>query len=86
MVDKEVNAVDSEHKKNMADTTWKLIHLLKSRSNPKSPVSKFSTGNLDTLKLKPEQAGKSLPEALQKFHQEHYCPSRMHLVILGRFC
>jgi len=82
MVDKEVNAVDSEHKKNMADTTWKLIHLLKSRSNPKSPVSKFSTGNLDTLKLEPEQAGKSLPEALQKFHQEHYCPSRMHLVIM----
>lgn len=56
MVDKEVNAVDSEHKKNMADTTWRLIHLLKSRANPKSPVSKFSTGNLETLKLEPEKA------------------------------
>lgn len=82
MVDKEVNAVDSEHKKNMADTTWRLIHLLKSRANPKSPVSKFSTGTLETLKLEPEKAGKSLPEALQKFHQENYCSSRMHLVIM----
>lgn len=25
--------------RNMADTTWKLIHLLKSRSNPKSPAA-----------------------------------------------
>ncbi|CAK9082845.1 Insulin-degrading enzyme (Insulin protease) (Insulinase) (Insulysin) [Durusdinium trenchii] len=82
MVDKEVNAVDSEHRKNMADASWRLIHLMKSQSNPQSPVSKFSTGNLETLKLEPEKAGKSLPKALQQFHQEHYCPSRMHLVIM----
>eukprot|EP00439_Symbiodinium_sp_Y106_P049208 s2559_g6.t1 len=82
MVDKEINAVDSEHKKNMPDTTWRLFHLMKSRANPLSPVSQFSTGNLKTLKTDPEKDGRSLPEALKKFHKEHYCPSRMHLVIM----
>ncbi|CAJ1393186.1 unnamed protein product [Effrenium voratum] len=82
MVDREINAVDSEHKKNMPDIGRRLFHLMNSRGNPESPVSKFATGNLKTLKLDPEKAGKSLPQALRRFHQEHYCPSRMHLVIM----
>ena len=53
----------------MADSSWRLIHLLKSRGNPENPASQFSTGNLETLKLDPEKAGKSLPEALRRFHK-----------------
>jgi len=83
MVDKEVNAVDSEHKKNMPDTQRRLWHLLRSKANPKSPLSKFSTGDLNTLKLEPEKQGKSLAAALEHFHAENYCPSRMHLVIMS---
>eukprot|EP00930_Biecheleria_cincta_P034902 TRINITY_DN24053_c0_g1_i1.p1 TRINITY_DN24053_c0_g1~~TRINITY_DN24053_c0_g1_i1.p1 ORF type:complete len:1037 (+),score=233.28 TRINITY_DN24053_c0_g1_i1:89-3199(+) len=83
MVDKEINAVDSEHKKNMPDTSRRLWHLLRSKANPKSPLSKFSTGNLKTLKEVPEKNGKSLEQALHAFHEKHYCPSRMHLVIMS---
>lgn len=83
MVNKEINAVDSEHKKNMPDTSRRLWHLLHSKANPKSPLSKFSTGNLKTLKTEPEKNGKSLEDALKAFHEKHYCPSRMHLVIMS---
>mmetsp|Transcript_25433 Transcript_25433/g.46173 ORF Transcript_25433/g.46173 Transcript_25433/m.46173 type:complete len:1008 (+) Transcript_25433:55-3078(+) len=83
MVDKEVNAVDSEHKKNMPDTQRRLWHLLRSKANPKSPLSKFSTGDLKTLKLEPEKQGKSLAAALEQFHSKNYCPSRMHLVMMS---
>lgn len=83
MVNKEINAVDSEHKKNMPDTSRRLWHLLRSKANPKSPLSKFSTGNLKTLKTVPEKDGKSLEGALKAFHEKHYCPSRMHLVIMS---
>eukprot|EP00931_Biecheleriopsis_adriatica_P097944 TRINITY_DN7182_c0_g1_i4.p1 TRINITY_DN7182_c0_g1~~TRINITY_DN7182_c0_g1_i4.p1 ORF type:complete len:1122 (-),score=344.81 TRINITY_DN7182_c0_g1_i4:23-3388(-) len=82
-VDKEIHAVDSEHKKNMPDMSRRLWHLLHATANPESPVSKFATGNLKTLKTDPEKDGKSLEEALHKYHKENYCPSRMHLVIMS---
>jgi secreted Zn-dependent insulinase-like peptidase len=84
MVDKEIHAVDSEHKKNMPETQRRLWHLLRSRANPESPVHLFSTGNLHTLKLKPESEGKSLVEALKTFHRQNYCPSRLHLVLVSK--
>lgn len=83
MVDKEVNAVDSEHKKNMPDTQRRLWHLLRSKANPESPVSKFATGDLETLKTKPESEGKSLVKALQEFHANNYCSKRLHLVLIS---
>mmetsp|Transcript_123181 Transcript_123181/g.307586 ORF Transcript_123181/g.307586 Transcript_123181/m.307586 type:complete len:1041 (+) Transcript_123181:86-3208(+) len=83
MVDKEIHAVDSEHKKNQPDTQRRLWHLLRSRANPKSPVHQFSTGDLQTLKVQPESQGKSLEQALRTFHKEHYCANRLHLVLVS---
>lgn len=83
MVNKEIHAVDSEHKKNMPDTKWQIYHLLEAIANPKNPMSKFSTGNLETLKTKPESEGKSLVAALRNFHKEHYCSQKLHLVLVA---
>jgi insulysin len=83
MVNKEIHAVDSEHKKNMPDTKWQIYHLVEDIANPKNPMSKFSTGNLETLKTKPEANGKSLVTALKTFHKEHYCSQKLHLVIVA---
>eukprot|EP00446_Apocalathium_sp_SHHI-4_P032660 CAMPEP_0177230770 /NCGR_PEP_ID=MMETSP0367-20130122/42401_1 /TAXON_ID=447022 ORGANISM="Scrippsiella hangoei-like, Strain SHHI-4" /NCGR_SAMPLE_ID=MMETSP0367 /ASSEMBLY_ACC=CAM_ASM_000362 /LENGTH=1017 /DNA_ID=CAMNT_0018681241 /DNA_START=38 /DNA_END=3091 /DNA_ORIENTATION=- len=85
MVDKEIHAVDSEHKKNQPDTQRRLWHLLRSRANPLNPVHQFSTGDLETLKTEPESHGKSLVEALRTFHKDNYCASRMHLVIVSNY-
>ena len=61
MVDKEVNAVDSEHKKNMPDTQRRLWHLLRSKARRSpSPVwlfllelpqTRFPTGRILWLPL-----------------------------------
>jgi insulysin len=83
MVNKEIHAVDSEHKKNMPDTKWQIYHLLEAVANPKNPMSKFSTGNLETLKTKPESEGKSLVTALKTFHKEHYCSQKLHMVMVA---
>lgn len=83
MVDKEIHAVDSEHKKNQPDTQRRLWHLLRSRANPENPMHQFATGDLETLKTEPERHGQSLVGALRDFHSRNYCPSRLHLVIVS---
>eukprot|EP00450_Noctiluca_scintillans_P027339 CAMPEP_0194534898 /NCGR_PEP_ID=MMETSP0253-20130528/73257_1 /TAXON_ID=2966 /ORGANISM="Noctiluca scintillans" /LENGTH=1001 /DNA_ID=CAMNT_0039380605 /DNA_START=46 /DNA_END=3048 /DNA_ORIENTATION=- len=85
MTNKEIHAVDSEHKKNMPNMIWKLRNLLKSRASKDNPRHKFSTGNLETLKVEPESQGLDLVEKLQSWHAENYCPSRLHLVLVGNF-
>lgn len=42
--DREVNAVDSEHEKNVMNDAWRLFQLEKATGNPKHPFSKFGTG------------------------------------------
>lgn len=42
--DREVNAVDSEHEKNLMNDAWRLFQLEKATGNPKHPFSKFGTG------------------------------------------
>lgn len=44
--DREVNAVDSEHEKNLMNDAWRLFQLEKATGNPSHPFSKFGTGNL----------------------------------------
>lgn len=42
--DREVNAVDSEHEKNLMNDAWRLFQLEKATGNPNHPFSKFGTG------------------------------------------
>lgn len=46
---RELNAVDSEHKKNAQSDTWRLFQLSKSLSLPGHPWSKFGTGSRASL-------------------------------------
>uniref|UniRef100_A0A8C9F5B4 Insulin-degrading enzyme n=1 Tax=Pavo cristatus TaxID=9049 RepID=A0A8C9F5B4_PAVCR len=41
--DREVNAVDSEHEKNLMNDAWRLFQLEKATGNPNHPFSKFGT-------------------------------------------
>ena len=47
--EKELNAVNQEHQKNLLLDAWKKWQLLKHVSNPNHPFSQFSTGNFETL-------------------------------------
>jgi insulysin len=48
-VNKEVNAVNSEHQKNLTNDFRKVWQLKKYLADPKSNYSLFPTGNLETL-------------------------------------
>jgi len=83
MAGKEIHAVDSEHKKNIPNMDWRIRQLLLSVASVDNPMHKFATGDLDTLQTEPEKKGKSVVNALRKFHSEHYCSNNMHLVLVS---
>lgn len=43
-VDREVNAVNSEHEKNLQNDYWRLTQLEKATADPSHDFSKFNTG------------------------------------------
>lgn len=43
-MDREVNAVNSEHEKNIQNDYWRLAQLEKSTADPDHDFSKFGTG------------------------------------------
>ncbi|KAI7834372.1 Metalloenzyme, LuxS/M16 peptidase-like protein [Kickxella alabastrina] len=82
-VDKELLAVDSEHKGNIQSDTWRFFGLLANVSNPNHPFSQFSTGTVDTLKGSANILGVELREELLKFHNKYYSSDIMKLVVAG---
>ncbi|KAJ2340483.1 metalloprotease, partial [Coemansia sp. RSA 2673] len=82
-VDRELKAVDSEHKGNLQSDLHRFYHLMSSVSNPKHPYSWFSTGNTETLKGTAEELGLDLREELIKFYHNYYSADIMHLVVVG---
>lgn len=83
-VDREVNAVNSEHEKNLQNDYWRLSQVEKSTSNPDHDYSKFGTGNKDTLDIIPKQNGISVRNCLLDFHKKYYSANIMALAILGK--
>jgi len=75
---REVNAVNSEHSKNIQNDHWRKRQFLRSTSNPQHPFNKFSTGSLETLEKHAD-----LRDKLIKFHTSNYSSSIMKLCILG---
>lgn len=81
--DREINAVDSENKKNLENDTWRLYQLSKALSNPHHPYHGFSTGNKVTLGETPAANGLDVRAELLKFHSSHYSSNLMRLVVLS---
>ncbi|RXM36269.1 Insulin-degrading enzyme [Acipenser ruthenus] len=82
--DREVNAVDSEHEKNLMNDAWRLFQLEKATGNPNHPFSKFGTGNKLTLETRPSKEGIDIRQELLKFHSNSYSSNLMALCVLGR--
>ena len=83
-LDRELQAVDSENKKNLQSDQWRLHQLEKSLCNPKHPYHHFSTGNFEVLKTEPESRGLNVRDKFIEFYEKHYSANRMKLVVLGR--
>jgi len=82
-VSKEVQAIDSEHQKNVQNQAWRVFAILTSLSDPKSPVGRFWTGNIETLMTIPDKQNLDPVVELKSWFEMHYCPSRMRLATFG---
>ena len=50
-IDREINAVDSEAKKNLLDDVWIQLELYKTLLEDSHPIKHFTCGDLDSLKI-----------------------------------
>ncbi|KAL4508543.1 hypothetical protein ABPG72_003847 [Tetrahymena utriculariae] len=74
-VEKEINAVDSEHQKNIMQDSWRFLQLFRSSAHKHTEFCKFATGNLQTL------SHPTIRNDLIQFYNKYYSANLMRLVI-----
>lgn len=79
-VEKELQSIESEFQLKRQDELRRLYQVHKATANPRHPFSKFSVGNLSTLR---HQADAPLAQQLRQFFDRWYCARRMTLVLVG---
>lgn len=82
--EREINAVNSEHEKNLATDVWRIRQVNKSLSNPDHPYSRFGTGNKKTLADDPQAQGINVRDELIRFHEKWYSANIMCLAVYGK--
>jgi insulysin len=76
--DREINAVHSEHSKNVQEDMWRQYQLMRTICfDPHHPAHHFSTGNKETLGNVPRSA-------LLNFHKSWYSANVSRLAVLGK--
>jgi insulysin len=75
--ERELNAVHSEHQKNLENDGWRKWQVQRTLYRQDHPLNGFSSGNLETL-------GNTDRKELLAFHQKHYSANRLSLVLLGK--
>lgn len=82
--EREMNAVDNEFRRNLQTDSRREYQLLKKSASPKHPMTKFGTGNLQTLRDAPRELGRDIRAELLAFHKEYYSADIMRLCVVGR--
>lgn len=72
---KEINAVDSEHQKNINNDGWRQMQLLLDLSDDDTPINIFGTGSHNTLN-KP-----GIRDELIKFYKKYYISTNISICI-----
>ena len=80
-VEREKHAVHSEYQLKLKDDDRRIGAAQRQSYNPRSPYSRFSVGNLDTLADRP---GHPVREDLLEFYRKHYSADIMGLVVIGK--
>lgn len=79
MVPRELEAVNSEHQKNIPNQGRKFWELMRSLSGNASVLGRFYTGTTESL----HHGDDETVAALRKYHSENYCAPRMRLVLIS---
>jgi insulysin len=80
---RELNAIESEHAKNLQTDSFRVYQINKERQNRDHPHSKFFTGNKQTLLEESKRKGLDLRQALIDFYSQYYSADQMTLAIVG---
>lgn len=83
--ERELNAVHSEHQKNLQNDMRRIYQLKKVFANSEHPYCKFGTGSKETLWDTPREAGIDTRAALLDFHKKFYSANIMALCIIGPY-
>lgn len=82
--DRELNAIDSEHQKNILNDSRRMYYINKVTSKPGHVYQKFGTGNLETLKTIPAEKNIDIRQLLLDFHTKYYSANIITVCILGK--
>ena len=74
-IDKEMNAVNNEHLKNINNDSWKIEYFTNYITNAKSSINKFGTGSLETLNKS------NIRELLIDFYNKYYISENISICI-----
>ena len=74
---KELQAVDSEHARNLKNDFWRVRQVQQSLFDARHPISRFSTGNSETLSAVDARI-------LRTFYHTHYSSHLMTLALVGQ--
>jgi insulysin len=77
-IDKEINAINSEHSKNLQSDIRRVYGVIREITNKNNPFHKFCTGSLETLQKD------SVYKELINFYNTWYSSNIMKLVILDK--
>lgn len=77
-LEREMNAVSAEHKKNINNDDWRLFQMKRQLSPENSPLYNFSTGTLETLNIN------NIHEKVIQFYNSSYSANNMTLVVLAK--
>lgn len=80
-VNKEINAINSEHEKNKINDLFVTDFIVKNEANQNSPFRKFECGNNYTL----DNKNKKLTQELKYYFENFYTNDNMKLVILSNY-
>jgi len=73
---REINAVDSEHNKNILNDNWRIMQMIRYMCPESSPFRKFSCGNSESLNIP------NIREYVIEYYNKYYYASNMKLVVL----
>jgi len=76
--EREINAVNSEHEKNILQDIWRQMQLFRSTSKEGHIYNRFGTGTKDTL------GQPTIRKDLLDFHEKYYSANIMKAVIYGK--
>lgn len=73
-----MNAVHSEHTKNLLNDAWRDFQIWKNSTKKDHPLNKFSTGDKNTLNVL------NVRDMLLSFYKKNYSANLMKLVVYGK--